>query len=278
MTGVLYIDGVDVYSAFGVSLSDVAYDELVCLPRLKDVPFNDWHEKNGIEPDLSAPVVEARDIIIPFHISDVQDGYNAFISAITDGAYHLFNFAKIGLSRMLRLKSCGDISSICGLGSFVLTFSDDDPIEGHEASEPSSSMVKYGDFLLDGVDMASYGIRILRGTMDSVMRMPEVKENLKRDISVSNGVSYDGAKVTFKSRTAQLTCLMKAASANEFWNNRNALLNALIKPGSRILTIDSLGKDIPCYYKESSVRCFFPDRGNIWFEFTLDLEFYKGVI
>ena len=272
----MYIDGVDAYSAYGVSVSEAGYDDLVCLPMMKAIPFNDWHERDGIEPDLSAPVVESRDIVIPFHVYDVQDGYNAFIRAITDGAYHLYHFEKIGLSRRLRLKSCGDLSSICGLGSFVLTFSDDDPLT--EAAQPSSSMKKYGDFLLDGVDLANYGIRVLRGTMDSVIKMPDVKENLKRDISVSNGVSYDGAKVTFKSRTAQVKCLMKAASAEEFWNNRSALISALVKPGSRTITIDTLGKDIPCYYKGSTVSCFFPDRGRLWFEFTLDLEFYKGVI
>ena len=278
MKDVLYIDGVDVYLEYGISASDVAYDDLVRFPSLKAVPFNDWHENNGIEPDLSAPVVESKDIVIPFFVSDVHDGYQAFISAISDGAYHLFYFVKIGLTRSLRLTSCGDITSVGGLGSFVLTFSDDDPSKGIVASEPSSAMVKYGDYLLDGVDFASYGIRLLRGTMDSIVKMPDVKQNLKRDISVCNGVSYDGKNVTFKSRTAQLKCLMKSASIEEFWNNWNALLHTLTKPGGRMLTVASIGKDIPCYYKDSSVSCFFPDRGSLWFEFILDLEFYKGVI
>lgn len=277
MRGVLYIDGVDVYTEYGISVSDVAYDDLVCFPSLKDIPFNDWHEQNGIDPDLSAPVVNARDISIPFYVSGAHGGYSAFIEALTDGSYHTFNFATIGLTRSLRLKSCGELMSVSGLGSFSLVFSDDDPsVDVYES--PSSVIAKYGDFLLDGVDFAEYGIRFLRGTMDSITQMPDIKENLKRDISVVNGLQYDGLNVTYKSRTASLRCLMRAGSKEEFWRNWNALLYDLVKEGSRTLTVAELGKEIPCFYKGCSVNCFFPDRGKFWFEFTLDLEFYKGVI
>lgn len=277
MKGVLYIDGVDVYTEYGISVSDVAYDDLVCFPSLKDIPFNDWHEHNGIDPDLSAPVVNARDITIPFYVSGVHSGYSAFLEALADGSYHTFNFATIGLTRSLRLKSCGELKSVSGLGSFSLVFSDDDPsVDVYES--PSSVIAKYGDFLLDGVDFAEYGIRFLRGTMDSITQKPDIKENLMRDISVVNGLQYDGLNVTYKSRTASLRCLMRAGSKEEFWRNWNALLYDLVKSGSRTLKVTELGKDIPCYYKGCSVRCFFPDRGKFWFEFTLDLEFYKGVI
>ena len=278
MKGVLYIDGVDVYTEYGISVSDVAYDDLVCFPSLKDIPFNDWHEKNGIDPDLSAPVINARDITIPFYVSDVHSGYSAFIEALTDDSYHTFNFATIGLTKSLRLKSCGELKSVSGLGSFSLVFSDDDPRNTLTDVTPSSVIAKYGDFLLDGVDFAEYGIRFLRGTMDSITQMPDIKENLKRDISVVHGLQYDGQNVTYKSRTASLRCLMRARSSDEFWNNWNALLYDLVKSGSRTLMVKELGKEIPCYYKGCTAICFFPDRGQFWFEFTLDLEFYKGVI
>ena len=100
----------------------------------------------------------------------------------------------------------------------------------------------------------------------------------KRDISVKTGVVYDGANVTYKSKTAQIKCLMRAANATEFWRNRNALLYDLTKAGERTLTVTELDKEIPCYYKGCSVNCFYPDNGKFWFEFTLSLEFFKGVI
>ena len=278
MKGVLYIDGVDAYTAYGISISDVAYDDLVCFPQLKAIDFNDWHERNGIEPDLSAPVVEAKDVTIPFYASDVLSGYKMFIEAITDGAYHSFNFVRIGLTKRLMLKSCGEISSVRGLGSFSLTFSDDQPMEGYSYNAPSSMVEQLGDYLIDGVDLARYGIRILKGTMDSIIKMPDTKENMRRNVSVRPGTIYDGEFVTFKSRTAQIRCLMRASNPAEFWNNRNAFVYDLTKAGERKLYVSQIGKEIPCFYKDCSVSCFYPDNGKFWFEFNLSLEFFKGVI
>lgn len=289
MKGVLYIDGVDAYTSYGISLSDVAYDDLVCFPKLKPIAFNDWHERNGIEPDLSAPVIEAKDVTTPFYVQDVQSGYKRFIDALTDGAYHSFNFDKIGLTKELRLKSCGEINSVQGLGSFQLTFSDDQPMSGYSYNAPESKLEPFGDYFLDGVDFASYGIRMLRGTMDSVLKSPNVKENLKTDISVVPGITYDGKfmigenpipnkNVTFQSKEVQLRCLMRASGSEEFWNNRNALVYDLTKAGERILNVTKIHKEIPCFYKDCSVSCFYPDNGKFWFEFNLCLEFFKGVI
>ena len=278
MKGVLYIDGVDVYSAFGVSISNAGYDDLVCFPNLKEIQFNDWHEKNGIEPDLSCPVLDSKSVTIPFYHKGTYAQFKAFLGALSDKAYHSFNFAAIGLTKELRLLSGADISSTQDLSSFSLTFSDDKPMEGYAYVAPSSSFKPFGDYLLDGVDFAMYGIRMLKGTMDSIKTPAAIKENLKRDVSISAGVKYDAENVTYKSKTARLRCFMRSDNAEEFWRNRNALLYDLTKEGERILTVTALGKDIPCYYKDCSVECFYPDRGKFWFEFTLDLEFYKGVI
>lgn len=278
MKGILYIDGVDAFTAYGISVSDLAYGDLACLPELKPVAFNDWHEKNGIEPDLSAPVIAAKSIAIPFQLLGTYENYDGFIAALSDGAYHLFNFAAIGLKKSLRLVSCGNLKTIGSLSSFTLTFSDDDPMKDYTYVVPSSRVDMLGDYLLDGIDFAVYGIRMLQGTMDSIKRRPDIKENLKRNISVKDGVIYDGENVVYKSRTAQLRCFMRAANAVEFWRNRNALLYDLTKPGERILTVSELDKNIPCFYKGCSVSCFFPDSGKFWFEFTLSLEFFKGVI
>lgn len=278
MKGTLYIDGVDVYTEYGISVSDLAYDDLVCLPELKPITYNDWHERNGIDPDLTAPVIAAQSITLPFFITGDYSRYSGFLLALSDGAYHAFNFAHIGLEKDLRLVSCGDLKSVMDLSSFSLTFSDDDPMKGYVYSAPSSTVESIGDFLLDGVDLAKYGIRVLQGTMDSIKTAPAVKSNLLRDISVNAGVIYDSEAVTYKSRTAQIRCLMRAKNAEEFWKNRNSLLYDLTKAGARTLTVAKLDKEIPCFYKKCSVGCFFPDREKFWFEFTLSLEFYKGVI
>lgn len=278
MRGVLYIDGIDAYEAYGISVTDLAYGDLVCLPELKPVAFNDWHEKNGIEPDLSAPVIASKSITVPFQLLGTYENYSDFIESLSDGAYHLFRFMTIGLEKSLRLVSCGNLKTIGNLSSFTLTFSDDEPMKDYTYVVPSSRIDMIGDYLLDGIDVAVYGIRMLQGTMDSIKKYPEVKENLKRDISTKGGVIYDGKEVVYKSRTAQLRCFMRAANAVEFWRNRNALLYDLTKPGERVLTVSELDKNIPCFYKGCNVSCFYPDNGKFWFEFMLSMEFFKGVI
>lgn len=278
MKEALYIDGKDAYTSYGVSISDIAYDDLVCLPTLKPIAFNDWHEKNGIEPDLTSPVIAAKKISIPMYLSGQYQDYAALLNALSGGAYHTFNFASIGLKKDLRLVDCGDIRTIDGLSSFTLTFSDDEPLKDYTYIIPSSRWEQLGDYLIDDIDIAVYGIRVIRGTMDSIKKSPAVKENLKRDISIQKGLYYDSSNVVYKSRTAELKCLMRASDSNEFWRNRNALLYDLTKPGERKLSVTELDKVIPFFYKDCKVNCFFPDKGKFWFEFTLSIEFFKGVI
>lgn len=278
MKGVLYIDGVDAYEAYGVSITETAYDDLVCMPTLKPIQFNDWHERNGIEPDLSEPVIDAKKVSITFNQVGGYDRYDAFMQTLSDGAFHTFRFESIGLTKDLRLENCGDIKGIRDLSSFSLSFSDDNPMKGYTYETPASAVERLGDYLLDGVDLADYGIRVLAGTMASITKRPDVKENLKVSTPTSNGVKYDGQNVVFKNKVANVRCLMRASSKEEFWKNRNALVHDLTKPGERTLTVTSLGKEIPCYYKGCSVSCFFPDNRKYWYEFTLSLDFFNGVI
>lgn len=276
MKGMLYIDGTDAYVAYGVFLSEGAYDGLVCFPALKSVAYNDWHEQNGIDPDLSAPVLDAKSITLDMYFTGSASRYNAFIAAISDGAYHSFQFAGIGLTKSFRIVSCGGLNTIGGLTSFSITLSDDEPMKDYVYAAPASDISAKGDYLIDGTDVAAYGVRMLQGTLDSVTEAPAVKENLKRNSTVSAGVYYDGEKVTFKSRTAQLRCFMRAKSLTEFWQNRNALLYNLTQPNGRTLKVTELGAEIPFYYKSCSVDSFHPDASKVWFEFTLNVEFYKG--
>lgn len=65
---------------------------------------------------------------------------------------------------------------------------------------------------------------------------------------------------------------MLAETLSEFWENYNALLYDLSRPGERILSVDSTGREYPCYYKSCSASNFVPN-GKIWFQFSLVLVF-----
>lgn len=79
MSGRLYIDGVDVYKQYGVYVSDNGWNELVAMPPLKTVDSNDWQEEDGIEADLSSPVLNTREVNITFATQGVYSRFFHFV-------------------------------------------------------------------------------------------------------------------------------------------------------------------------------------------------------
>lgn len=280
MKGVLFIDGKDAFEEYGVYPAAGTYSDIACLPELKEVPCNDWHERNGVEPDLSNPVLRAKAVALTLHSGKGDTGIGSLVSSLSNGSYHNFEFKEIGRTVTLRMSQCSVSSSVGGLSEFTMSISEDNPLaDGYVYEAPSSLIVgKRGDYFLDDVDFAEYGVRVLDGAMQSITEMPAVKENLLTDISVVPGIKYDGKEVRYKSRTAELPCLLRAETAEEFWRNRDALLHDLSKPGARTLSVRSITKDIPCYYKGCSSASMSLLPGVFWFTFTLQLEFYQGLI
>ena len=93
----IYIDGVDAYDYYRLSVAEGGYNDFACFPQLKDIPYNDWDEKNGIDPDLTAPVLDAKSVTIDCYIIGHISRYFDLMAALSDGAYHLFTFNEIGL-------------------------------------------------------------------------------------------------------------------------------------------------------------------------------------
>ena len=62
----LFIDGNDAYLQYGVYVTSGGFNELVAFPPLKSVDSNDWQEEDGEEADLSAPVLNTREIQVKF--------------------------------------------------------------------------------------------------------------------------------------------------------------------------------------------------------------------
>ena len=66
MRGRLYIDSKDAYAEYGVFLTDQGLNEMIAYAPLKAVNFNDWQEQDGIEADLSNPVLDTKDGTMKF--------------------------------------------------------------------------------------------------------------------------------------------------------------------------------------------------------------------
>lgn len=272
MSGRLYIDGQDVYKQFSIYVTDNGYNELIAMPPLKSVTSNDWQEEDGIETDLSAPVLNNREIAVRFALPGLFSRYLAFIEYLSDGAYHEFNFARIKRTFTLRLVSSSNADLAKMFGFVTLKFADDFPMKDYEYKVPNSSMPTANDYTIDGDSFTDYGMRILQGSLTEVQKLPSVKTNLLRNLKCSNGAIYDAKNVTYKSKDVKLYCLMRANTLDELWRNYDALLYDLIRPNERLLWVDELDKEFPCHYKSCSVQEFFPE-DKIWLKFTITLVF-----
>lgn len=272
MTGTLYIDGKDAYVNYGVFITSGGYKELSCFPPLKAVSSIDWGEEDGVEPDLTDPKLDTKEVAIAFAAHRVIL-VGAFFDLISDKAYHTFDFREMGRVYKLRLTTQSSLDAKRYLQTFTLRFANDFPLpDGYSYVQPQSIMIAQRGYEIDGRSFADYGVCILQGSDNEIEKSPSVKLNLLQNVNSRHGATYDGEVVKFQSKEVKLSCLMRAKNLTEFWRNYNALLFDLVRPSERSLYADSTGYEYPCYYKSCSVTEFYPT-GKIWFKFDLTLVF-----
>ena len=272
MTGRLYIDGKDIYAEYGVYVVQGGWNELIAYPPLKPIDNNDWQEEDGTEVDLSAPVLDTREIQLKVAFTELDSRFFALIRHLSDGAYHTFDCRYIERTYTLRLVAQPNLAVAHALGTTTLKFADDFPLLGYTYEKPASNIATYNDYTFDGRLFTDYGVRVLKGTLDEVKKTPTVKTNLLRNISTQMGVLYDGKNVTYKSKDVKINCLMRADTLNELWRNYDALLYDLILPNTHNLWVRELNKEFPFYYKSCQVTEFYPT-DKIWLQFTLTVTF-----
>ncbi|MEG1983588.1 MAG: hypothetical protein RR037_07660 [Alistipes sp.] len=270
MIGQLYIDGKDAHSTYGVFLLEGSYAPLIGYPPLKKVATNDWQEFDGIEPDLSAPVLDAREFALKFSAHN-KPKVNDLLVALSKGAYHTFEFRELGRTYKLRLVSMPNRELWRNAEVFSLQVADDFPLSDYTYLAPSSTLLR-DDYKLDGKPLSDYGIVILKGTDDAVVKLADTKKNLLRNIPSQSGVIYDGGRVTYQAKEVKIECLMRPHTPAEFWRNYNALLYDLTRPRERLLYCKTTGKEHSCYYKSATVSEFAISH-SVWCKFSILMEF-----
>lgn len=277
-SGCLYIDGVDVYLRYGVYVIEGGWNELLSYPPLKAVTCNDWQEEDGVEADLSAPVLDTREVTLKFAIAGAYDRYLDFLALLSDSAVHTFRCPEIGRTFRLRLTRGGNADLALRLGLFSLRFADDYPLDGYTYAAPTGGGVPPGDdYTLDGARFTDYGVRILQGAASEIMKPPDVKTAMLRNIPTQAGAIYDTAGgVTYKAKDVRLSCLLRASDLPDMWRNYHALLHDLTKPDERSLGVTELEAELPCHYKRSSVSEFAVGvDGRPWVKFSLTLTLVR---
>lgn len=263
----LYIDGVDIYSIYKVTLEKKFYGPLMQWPEMKSVEGNDWQEMNGYEPDLSNPLLESRSLTLPFILKGSVEDIDAFYAFLGSSPTKVFEFREAMRSITLRLESMPSIQYARTFHLMRVQFAADIPLEGYTYSAPSSSLPTKRDYVIDGTPLSSYGVRVLGGTISSVIKGADVKPLLIRRSSVISGATYDEnpvlndadnsfssedyetiggsfdgvsanwkrskekGTVTYKGRDITLKCLMNGSAASVV-HNYDALLYDLTKKDS----------------------------------------------
>jgi hypothetical protein len=273
MTGRLYIDDNDAYLQYGVYVVKGGWNELVAMPPLKSYDSNDWQEEDGIEADLSAPVLNSREVQLKVAVSGLDSRFFSLIELLSDGAYHVFNCASIQRIYVLRLVSQTNFATVKTLGTATLKLADDFPLLGYTYTAPSTTIAEVNDYTIDGVPFTAYGVRILIGTLGEVLRTADVKTALLRNIVTLAGALYDiDSVVRYKSKDVKLYCLMRADTLTELWRNYDALLYDITRPGEHTLWVNEVEEEFKFVYKSCQVTDFYPT-DKIWLQFTLTVTF-----
>lgn len=266
----LYIDGRDAYAEFGVYVIQGGWNEIIAYPPLKAVESNDWQEEDGIEADLSAPVLDTREVSLRIAFGGLDNRLLELLELLSDGAYHMFDCRHIGRMYKLRLVSMPNLTIAERIGTVTLKLADDFPLDNYVYNAPSSAVAPNADYTLDGRKFTDYGVRVLQGALEEVVKTPSVKDNLLRNINTQQGAWYDGKAVVYKAKDIKISCLMRATTLTELWRNYDALLYDLIRPSERVLGVEELGAEYPFHYKSCQVAEFYP-MDKIWLKFTLTI-------
>lgn len=275
-SGRLYIGGEDVWDVCYVCTAFGGFNELIAFPPLKTPPANDWYEELGFDPDLSAPVLDTREVTLRFSATDEAD------YAYTLGKlYTVVDVRAPSIGRSWSLRFIAPTDSAHS-STFGLKFAEDTPMRGYTYQPPAAEKEREwilstslrDDFVITESPKRSfvdYGARVLGDVVGEMERRNEVKTGLLRKFSTKPGAFYDKAALFCeKGGDRQVQLLMRADTLAELWRNYDALLFDLIRPGARRY------KDAPFYYSSCRIDHFIPDEPRPWLQFTLTLTFFEG--
>lgn len=247
MTGFCNIDGVDIYTQYGVIIAENGYSDFFTFPALMEPEKNDWAEENGIEVDLSSPIFQPREITVPFAvISGIN--WKGFYQMLSAPGYRNVNIQALQKNWLLRVSEMPAFEEFPQGITFEVKFVEDVPAISRTYPIPAGFAPLACALAMDGVALDKYGIVIEDGLND-LQKPATIKKNLTRKNSLTNGQIYDAQFVRFAEKEITLKCCLSAPQIADFWNLYNAFLGDLTKSGERIFTHE--GQTYYGYYRKS---------------------------
>lgn len=282
MRGDFTIDGISALGEYGVFVEQGGYASLVSEPSFKSIEIVDWLDEDGIDADLSSPVLEEKRVSVSFCFKSASL-LGAFYTKLADNDSHTFEFPDIDRSFEMRLLSTGNLDHLVRMGKISLSFVIDEPAIAETSPYAIGlTRVTQRGFTLDNIDLSRFGCWVLDGTIQNYRKAPAVKENLVVSSRYAAGQTYfsqchqsAGSKVSdvyFKSKDLTLNLLINARDIEEFWKCWDSLFYTITQSGLHTIKLGRLTNSQPCFYKSCSVRRFeVCQSGTIWCEFSLVL-------
>lgn len=267
MKGAFSVNGVS-STTFGVYVVDGGYNGLLSYPSMKQPQTTDWAERDGIEVDLTNPKLAASEFSIDFY-SESAIGLFDFMNCIVSQMYNSFWFDDLEMAFDLRVIAVNDFSTE-KMRKFNVGFQNDNPAFLPIGSPVSLSAIT--GYKLDNVDISYYGVNLIKGSNDEILKPAPIKENLSINPNHINGLIYDDGIIKRKEKEVSLKCFIRTDSVFDFWRNYNSFLLALVGPGLRLFEYN--GVSYQCFYRSSNV-VRFSIGATVWCEFNVNLIFTK---
>lgn len=111
MTGRIYLDDIDIYTAYNMFAIRGSYNDLLKLPDLKDPSSYSWETEDGDDVELTARKLADRDIKLTFlmsasDMSKLIPKRAALLNALKADGYRTLTILPLGRTWQLYYKGC----------------------------------------------------------------------------------------------------------------------------------------------------------------------------
>jgi hypothetical protein len=109
-TGQYYIDAIDLYNTYGVTIK-AGSNDLLRFPKRKDSISHNWPDQNGIDIDLKRVFFEPREVVLECVMytngeQDFTNKYMAFLSHLARPGTRRIEISEVGKSFHVYYKDC----------------------------------------------------------------------------------------------------------------------------------------------------------------------------
>lgn len=259
------IENIDIGTVYSAFLLEDSYKSIFEFPSMKKPAQNDWFEYDGIDVDLTEVFFESRDVTLEILISSLK--YESFLTFLKSKTKLTVYFDEVDLTLSLRFVKASGINYPNGIFAMTVKFTEDIPVLIPATVQTNLNAYNY-DFLIDGINVNTFGIVPLEKTFIEIDESLELKELLELSNKFMSGSVVVQQNVKRKERSTQLEFLMKG-SLSEFKASFNNFFSLLTKPNERTITYN--GKSYKFYYEKSNIENWIFDSGKVWCSFTVNI-------